>query len=81
VILLIGVDDGPLLGVTKLDRLIDTVLIHDAAIDHEDAPIWRPRILQRALAGDWSGPHIVDPAGARDTLIEHHRFGVRFERP
>ena len=42
VILLVGVDDGPFLGVAEVYHLIYAVLFHDPAVNHEDFPIRRP---------------------------------------
>ena len=39
VILLIGVDDRPFLGVAELDRLIDAIFVNRAAVDHEHLPV------------------------------------------
>src|SRR3984893_6776329 len=77
VVLLIGVDDGPLLGVTEFHGLVDAVLVHDAPIDHENLPVGCPRILQYPAASDRGGPHLIDPPRALNTLTQNLGFGAR----
>src|SRR5258705_1906087 len=41
VILLVGIDDSPLLGVARLHGLVDAIFIHHAPVYHEGVPVGR----------------------------------------
>ena len=79
-ILLIGVDDGPLFRVAELHCLIDTVFIHYVPIDHEDTadPAFANSLIS---GGDRSGSDRTSSIHrALDALTQKLGFGVRARR-
>jgi len=59
VILLVGIDDSPLLGVAQLHGLVDAIFIHHAPVYHEGVPVGRFLNIPASGAGDRRGPQVV----------------------
>ncbi len=77
VILLVGIDDCPLLGIAQLYGLIDAIVIYDSSVYHENAAVVRSRIHHPPLASYRAGPYFINPARMLDTLAQDLGFRIR----